>query len=436
MRRLALSFVLLLTALAGAGHASAASSVIGQVREFPLGAGTRPEALVAGPDGNLWFAGIRYEPGGFSDVVGRVTPKGKVAEFTLDTHTGNLGLSDIAVGPDGNLWFAVGGRPKIGRITPAGSFTEFELPDPSVKVAWIAAGPDGNLWFTEFEGGKVGRITPGGEVTEFAPGNRFASAGITAGPDGALWITQPASGLITRLATDGSASRFSLPDSLAQYPWEIVAGSDGALWFGLLGDAGLGRITQSGELSKLAVPGGDQTYALSSGPFDSIWYSNGGGRIGWVLPGVATGTPACINSCRTPIAALAEGPEGKLWFAAGIGPLSTFSTPGTIGTYAPPPLEIKLVGDGNLRGETLRLPVTCPLTPAGGRCKGRLRLAGPGGAVQRRLSLLIGGKRRVSVRLPVAAKQHLAERGQLALRATTSVPGGRRDTRRIVLHRG
>ena len=35
--------------------------------------------------------------------------------------------------------------------------------------AAITAGPDGNLWFTEFDGNRIGRMTPAGAFTEFAP---------------------------------------------------------------------------------------------------------------------------------------------------------------------------------------------------------------------------------------------------------------------------
>jgi streptogramin lyase len=437
MRRLAPLFLLsLLGLLACAPAAPGAPNLVGQVREIQLATGTRPEALVAGPDGNLWFAGLRYVPSGFADVVGKVTPSGEVTEFTVGTHPANLGLSDIAVGPDGNLWFSEGGRPKIGRITTAGQITEFGLPDPAASPASIVAGPDGNLWFTEFNGGRVGRVTPSGEVTEFPLRDGSVSSGIATASDGALWITQPLAGALARIGTDGLETRFPLPEEApAGYPGEIVAGPDGALWFGKQRGGVLGRMTTGGEVTQIPVPGGRQTYALSSGPYDSVWYSNGGGRIGWTMPGVATGEPACINSCRAPISALAEGPEGKLWFAAGVEGMALYSTPGTVGTYAPPPLEIRVLGGGELRGRTLLLPVRCRFTPAGSRCRGRVELGGPGRGSAQQLNLRIGRKRRVALRLPGAAARRLAEQGRLALRATTQVAGGRRDARRIVLRR-
>lgn len=434
MRRLVFSLVLSLAVFAACvGTAQAAKNLVGQVEEFELGAGTRPEALVAGPDGNLWFAGLRYVDEGFADVVGKVTPQGEVTEYVVSTHAANVGLSDIATGSDGNLWFAFGYTAKVGRITPSGQVTEFQLPDPSARPASIAAGPDGSLWFTEWQGGKAGRITPHGEVTEFPLRD---SSGLAAGPDGALWATGATT--ISRIATDGSSRSFQLPPSI-EYPGEIVAGPDGALWFGLQSrfganaTPGLGRIGTDGQISEVPVPGGRQTFALSSGPYENVWYSNGGGRIGWIIPGEVTGEPACINSCSAPIADLTEGPDGKLWFAAGVEGGTLFTAPGTVGTYAPPPLEIRVVGDGQLRDETLLLPVRCRLTPAGSRCKGRLQLRGQGKLDERRLNLRVGGKRRIALRLPVAARQQLAERGRLVLRATTTVADGRRDTRRIVL---
>jgi virginiamycin B lyase len=437
MRRL-LPLIALFGLLALPGAAAAAPNVVGQVEEFPLGAGTRPTAIVAGPDGNLWFAGVQYLPGGsFADVVGKVTPAGKVTELPLDTHSGNLGLGDIAVGPDGNLWFTVGGRPKVGRITTAGVATEFELPAADAQPGSIVAGSDGNLWFTESANRKVGRITPSGEVTEFAMLDGRSPDHIAAGPDGALWVTESLAGRVARIGTDGSQTDFPLPSD-AGYPGQIVAGSDGALWIGKQRGGVLARITTSGEASELPVPGGRQTFALASGPYGDVWYSNGGGRIGWVIPGVLTGTAACIDSCRAPITALTEGPDGKLWFAAGVEPDSLFTTPGTVGTYAPPPLEIRLREESPIQGSTLRVPVLCRWVAKGGACNGELKLTGRGGSkgislTRKRLHLRLGAQRKFTLRLPASARQTLARRGRLVLRLSTNAGRGPRDVRRVVL---
>jgi streptogramin lyase len=424
---------------------SAAPPVFGQVSEYQLGVGTRPTSLVAGPDGNLWFAGVRYVSGGFADVVGKVTPRGNATEFELGTHSANVGLGDLTVGPDGNLWFTEGGRSGIGRITPDGAVTRFALPPGAGSATSIAAGPDGNLWFTESGAARVGRITPAGEVTEFplVGAREFWGGGIVAGPDGALWVTLPGAGAIARIGTDGSETDFPLPgEAPAGYPNAIVAGPDGALWFGRSQAATLGRISTSGEVTELPIPQGQTISALASGPFDDLWYSNGGGRIGWVVPGVAQGTTACINSCASPVTALAEGPEGKLWFTAGVESGMLYTTPGTIGTYAPPPLEVRVVGEVEVEGERVRLPVRCRLTPAGRRCKGRVRLSArlPGSSrpqviAAADLGLRLGARRAVTLRLG-SAREALDRTGRLRVRVTTTVRGGRRDIRTVVLRRG
>lgn len=439
--------LLIFPAAAAAAESTPTPPVVGQVSEYELGAGTRPTALVTGPDGNLWFAGIRNVSGGFTDVLGKVTPQGQVSEFELGTHSANLGLSDIAAGPDGNLWFTEGGRAKVGRITTAGQVTEFDLPAGAGSATAIAAGSDGNLWFTESGVSRIGRITPSGEVTEFPLGGarEFWGGGIAAGPDGALWVTLPGAGAIARIGTDGSELDFPLPEEApAGYPSDIVAGPDGALWFGKSRGATLGRIATSGEITQLTLPRGPTIAALASGPFGDLWYGIGNGRIGWVIPGVTQGMTACINSCAAPVTDLTEGPEGKLWFVAGAESSSLYTTPGTIGTYAPPPLEVRVVGDGRVQGQKVQIPVRCRWTPAGRRCDGRLRLFGKlspsqGGKqrqlAQRRMNLRLGAKRTVSLQLPRRAASLLAKRGRLAVRASTTVAGGHRDTRRIVLRR-
>ena len=323
----------------------------------------------------------------------------------------------------------------MGQITVDGQITEFTLPDPNASPASIAVGPDGNLWFASYRSGTVGRVTPAGEVTEFPLRDAIH---IASGPDGALWVTGATA--ISRLAADGSSVSFPLPASI-EYPNEIVTGPDGALWFGIQSrfgagaTPGLGRIATDGQVSEVSVPGGRQTFALSSGPYENLWYSNGGGRIGWIIPGLVTGEPACISSCRAPIADLAEGPDGKLWFASGTEPTEPYSSPGTIGTYAPPPVEIRVVGEGRLRDDVLQVPVRCRLTPAAGRCKGEVRLRAGGGLSKRPIRMLVGHRRRVDVSLPGSVRKQLARTGRAVVKATTVVAGGRRDTRRIVLHR-
>ena len=61
---------------------------------------------------------------------------------------------NIAVGPDRNIWFTKAG--KLGRVTPDGVITEFDLPTPAGGPTGLTAGSDrrppdrliDKLWFT------------------------------------------------------------------------------------------------------------------------------------------------------------------------------------------------------------------------------------------------------------------------------------------------
>jgi hypothetical protein len=89
----------------------------------------------------------------------------------------------------------------VGRVTTAGAFTTFPLPDPQRQPFTIGAGPDGNLWlgFNVSNDPVVGRLTPAGVYTEFG-GPALPS--FATGPDGKLWFGSDFS--IGTIAADGT----------------------------------------------------------------------------------------------------------------------------------------------------------------------------------------------------------------------------------------
>src|ERR1035438_10470399 len=99
------------------------------------------EGITAGPDGALWYKGLR------ASKIGRITTAGAITEYPVPSPKSGGGPAGITVGPDGALWFS---EPDvIGRITTVGEVTEFSLPAPNGGPSQITSGPDGALWFTE-----------------------------------------------------------------------------------------------------------------------------------------------------------------------------------------------------------------------------------------------------------------------------------------------
>src|SRR5262249_54117284 len=67
---------------------------------------------------------------------------------------------------------------------------------------WTTPGPDGNMWFTNPTGDTIGRVTPAGVVTEFQLAKGTLPKTITAGADGNLWFTMQSQDKIGVMDTD------------------------------------------------------------------------------------------------------------------------------------------------------------------------------------------------------------------------------------------
>jgi virginiamycin B lyase len=173
--------------------------------EYRLSRGTLPQELAAAPDGSVWFAAWH------SGEIGRVTPHGRVRLYRIPTPQSEP--VGVAVAADGSVWFAE--AHKLGRVTPAGSFSEFRLPRGS-EADWLAAGPDGDVWFTETNDHRVGRITPAGQMTVFrVPGPQASPFTIAAGPDGNMWFTTRSG--VARITT-GASPASARPPSITGTP--------------------------------------------------------------------------------------------------------------------------------------------------------------------------------------------------------------------------
>src|SRR5262249_50703404 len=113
------------------------------ITEFPT-AGSSPEGISAGPDGNLWFTEFN------GNNVGMINPATHaIAEFPVPLAS--AGPRDTTAGPDGNVWFTEESAGyKIGMINPAThAITEYPVPYANSSSMGIAAGPDGNVWFID-----------------------------------------------------------------------------------------------------------------------------------------------------------------------------------------------------------------------------------------------------------------------------------------------
>jgi virginiamycin B lyase len=312
------------TSAALSEHGDCETGTCGQIDEFTIPPGPQgnifPQQIVAGSDGNLWFAT-------FGPFLGRVSPRnGAVSLVSIPVSTARI----LVAGPDGNLWFgtdtglasvsprgahalrevalpgfglvidlAVGpdraiwalGFGNIARVTVQGHVTLFPIPIPEFASSddHMAFDRRGNIWYA---GGiqMLHRMTPAGVVTDYPVSSPGTIYGMALGPDGAIWFTQlgggPNQNSIGKIDRDGVTSTVvQLPDSTStdptaaptNMPLELTAGPDGFMYFTtyLVNPLNyIGRVSRHGALTKFDIPtGGAASFGITTGPDGNIWFT-------------------------------------------------------------------------------------------------------------------------------------------------------------------
>jgi virginiamycin B lyase len=190
---------------------------------MPKGSG--PHGIVFDDAGKLF---VTLEDG---HAVVRLDPaSGKiVATVPVDADPHGLGVA-----PDGKtLWFTGKTKNVVGKISPDGKVENFTVPTSGAKPIYIAAGRDGNMWFTELEGSKIGRVTADGKIAEFKiPTENSRPIAIVKDPHAqAMWFSEEAGNKVARIDAQGNIIEFAVPKSQANV---ILAGlafdADGNLW--------------------------------------------------------------------------------------------------------------------------------------------------------------------------------------------------------------
>jgi virginiamycin B lyase len=348
----------------------AGAQITPSIQEFPEKAGYA-SAITAGPDGNLWLTDE-----GKPKTVDRLTPAGTETKF--DIREGGYPTA-ITTGPDGNLWFTFVGESEasaIGRVTPAGAVTEFELGLPPGSSPQGIASAGGKLWFTDSGKTKaIGVIDPTThEIKEFssglAPESRLGA--IAAGPEGKLWFTDPGVPAIGSIdPASHTIKEFTAGLNLGAGPYAITAGAEGKMWFSDEGTPNtLGEIDPAtGIISEPSIgfEENEYPYGIATGPEGALWTGLEGSVNGWFgryAPGgvrehfVETGghIPEFVT----------RGPDGNMWFTvySAIARVTTPPTATTTSAGATAPNAAKV--EGTLEGHAQASSFHVEYGPAGG----------------------------------------------------------------------
>ncbi len=283
------------------------------VRFALKGAGGQGAAIVAGPDGNMWF----LDEG--AGALARVSMAGIVKEFSLSGSLGGSPVS-LALGADKKFYIS-DETTSIAVATTAGKSKSIAIPSgDNTSLDGIGAGPDGNVWFAEVN--HIGKVTPAGVITEYAyptqPGtNQYG--GVTAGSDGNVWFAESSQNAIGRIVpSTGTISMFQIPVSCT--PAAVVLAKDNNVWFACLASAPqMGRITPAGVISVYPIGGsfeGNETEQFCArGPDGEPWCASRTDdnifRVNTASQTVTIFTPPLPELVN--VDALSAGPDGNVW---------------------------------------------------------------------------------------------------------------------------
>jgi virginiamycin B lyase len=239
-----------------------------QITEFTIGG--NPIPLTVGSDGNFWtwFSGTQS--------VGRMTPNGVATFFQIPFGLGGATPGHCVDGRDGGIWCATFEPPVLRVSVASGAASTFPLA-PGSAAADMTLGPDGALWFADPSNNEIGRITTGGVVTEFPLPVVVHPHSITVGPDGALWFSGDVVGRLD--TTGGGFNSYILPDP-PELSSAIVAGPDGNLWLGVGSSVGLphrvARVTLAGQATEfpLTNPASSGVLDIVAGPDRAMWFTD------------------------------------------------------------------------------------------------------------------------------------------------------------------
>jgi YD repeat-containing protein len=322
----------------------------------------RPNGIVLGPDGSIYFideSNVRVrkvDPEGIITTVAGTGVEGFHGDGGEATEAQMRWPYGLAMGPDGSLFVAELWNSCVRRISPegiittvAGNFNGDGWPASEAPIGSggaLAVGPDGSIYLPTQ--GRVRRIGPDGIIRTVAGnGNTqplgsggpataaglFSPAAVTVGADGAFYVAASSSsrvyridaqGIITSIAGTGSFgfSGDGGPASSAQlsFPKGLALGADGSLFIA----------DQSNNRVRKIAPDGIITTVAGTGT-----HSFGG-----------DGGPATAARLRSP-SDVAVGPDGSLFIAdRGNRCIRRVTPDGTIRTVAGTPELSGDQGDG------------------------------------------------------------------------------------------
>jgi len=250
---------------------AALAAPVGALKQFKVPtANSQPRAITNGSDGNRWFTeGTEFTAA--PAKIGRITPAGSITEF--DANCQFCILTDIVQGP-ADILYVTSNNPILLRFNVAtGTFlAPIDIPNSNAVAGDLAVHGD-DIWFTDFNNDSLWRYNiTAGQFTQFPL--QIQPSDVVIDSAGSAWFTAPFNNSVNRLnPATGTVDSFPVPDGLS--PRQIAIATDGQIWFtSRFVPQGVGRLNPTtGEMTTFPTPDNPGPEGIAASPDGSIWFT-------------------------------------------------------------------------------------------------------------------------------------------------------------------
>ena len=262
---------------------AALAAPVGALKQFKVPtANSQPRAITNASDGNRWFTeGTEFTSA--PAKIGRITPAGTITEFAPDMADGcNICIiTDIAQG-QGGILYLTSNDPALMRFDLATQSFQAPVPMPNTSaLGGNLAVSATDVWITDFNNDVVWRYQlSDGQFTSFPVSD---PADVAVDGAGNAWFTQPGdvnapgTSTIGRIdAATGAVTTIPTTDgSTTVAPRSITVAADGQVWFtARFVPQGVGRLDPTtGVVTIFPTPSNPGPEGIAASPDGTVWFT-------------------------------------------------------------------------------------------------------------------------------------------------------------------
>lgn len=427
-------------------HRPSAVTTAGGVKAYPVPASAAAlRRITTAPDGNLWFVEQA------TNKIGRITPAGAITEFQLPAQTSEGSLvKDLDIASDGTVWVAWDSGWHVTRFHPSAPGEAYSWSFEYPYAEEIRVGPGNVAWATvSFDVDGIVRFS-GTQATwdANAPG---CDGALGRGRDGLMWCQ--AFDRLIRVNSVGTGGTFVPLPSDATYPYSIAPGPTGSIWFGRddggsmftsPSDGNIGWVTTGGSVRTIRLGSYTAPRSLVQGPGEDMWFTSVG-RVPAVGHLSQRGVGAITKVGNYKPTSLTIAKDGAVWFTDSehnvivrVPRSSLQRTNIDVGSRSQLARAAVKVAARRLDSDRRRATTTVGLTCSKGigRCAGKIVIRkGRSTLGAGSYALLSVSKGKGVVKLTAAARRILEKQAKVKVQLVLRPQGGRDVTRTVVLTR-